>query len=46
VPLTRTLDTVFSAPKEPPADGLVSLWLVVRDGRGGAAWREVKTAVR
>jgi hypothetical protein len=46
VPLTKTLDTVFSAPKEPPADGLVSLWLVVRDGRGGAAWRELRIVVR
>lgn len=46
VPLTKTLDTVYTAPKEPPVDGLVSLWLVARDGRGGATWRELKIAVQ
>jgi hypothetical protein len=40
--LTRTLDTAFTA----PTSGRVSMWLVVRDGRGGSAWTFVELEVR
>jgi len=36
---TRTLDTVYTAPREAPAatSGLVTVWLVAQDQRGGEA---------
>jgi hypothetical protein len=40
---TKTLDTVYTAPAAPPpdTDGWVTLWLIVRDERGGVGWRHV-----
>lgn len=40
---TRTLDTVYTAPKTPPAEtnGLVTVWMVGQDQRGGTAWTHV-----
>lgn len=43
---TKTLDTVYTAPAEPPADfGRDILWLVARDQRGGVRWRSVEIVV-
>jgi hypothetical protein len=36
--LTKTLDNTFTAPSSPPAHGRISVFLVVRDQRGGAGW--------
>jgi hypothetical protein len=39
-----TLASVWTAPAEPPA-GDVTIWVVVRDGRGGLAWAERRVHV-
>jgi hypothetical protein len=38
--MTKTLDNVYTAPGVPPANtqGVVTLWLVARDQRGGEGW--------
>ncbi len=41
-PLSRTLDTAFEAPERP---GLVTVWLVARDGRGGVAWTSLELTI-
>jgi hypothetical protein len=40
---TKTLDTVYTAPSRPPEStgGLVTVWMVGRDQRGGEAWAHV-----
>jgi hypothetical protein len=40
---TRSLDTVYTAPKTPPSDtgGLVTVWMVGQDQRGGTSWTHV-----
>ncbi|MDX2020697.1 MAG: hypothetical protein SF187_10670 [Deltaproteobacteria bacterium] len=45
--LTKTFDNVFTAPDVPPAatGGMVSLWMVVRDLRGGTGWRQMSIQV-
>jgi hypothetical protein len=45
--LTKTFDNTFTAPEVPPAatGGVVSLWLVVRDQRGGTGWRQLQIHV-
>lgn len=45
--LTKTFDNLFTAPEVPPAatGGLVSVWMVVRDLRGGTGWRELRIQV-
>ena len=43
--LTKTLDNTFTAPKTPPADGRVSVFLVVRDQRGGVGWTSIEIGV-
>ena len=40
-----TLASRWTAPSEPPADGAVTMWVVVRDGRGGTAWTERRVRV-
>jgi hypothetical protein len=42
---TKTLDNVFTAPDAPPAGGALSVWAVVRDGRGGTGWRHLAVEV-
>jgi hypothetical protein len=42
---TRTLDNSFTAPTTPPPDGRISLYLVVRDQRGGVGWTSVELVV-
>ena len=41
--LSKTFDNTFTAPALPPAatGGFVSLWMVVRDLRGGTGWRQI-----
>lgn len=45
--LTKTFDNVFTAPDAPPlaTGGMGSVWMVVRDLRGGTGWREVRIQV-
>ncbi len=45
--LTRSLDTVYTAPQTPPeaTSGMVTVWMVARDGRGGVAWEHVDLRV-
>jgi hypothetical protein len=45
--LTRTLDNVFTAPATMPAssDGQLSIFMVVRDQRGGVGWSRVEVTV-
>jgi hypothetical protein len=45
---TKTLDTVYTAPKEPPedTDGLVTIWMVARDQRGGEAWHHLQILIQ
>ena len=43
--LTKTLDNTFTAPATPPADGRISVFLVVRDQRGGVGWTSLDVAV-
>ncbi len=40
---TKTLDTIYTAPARPPdaTGGLVTVWLVGRDDRGGETWTHV-----
>lgn len=40
VKFTKSLDTVYEAPADVPneTDGLVTLWMVARDQRGGTEW--------
>ncbi len=40
---TKTLDTIYTAPSSPPdaTGGLVTVWLVGRDERGGETWTHV-----
>ncbi|MBN1959494.1 MAG: hypothetical protein JW841_00990 [Deltaproteobacteria bacterium] len=40
---TKTLDTIYTAPKTPPlyTDGLATLWLVARDHRGGESYTHI-----
>ncbi|MEK7703917.1 MAG: hypothetical protein AAB426_03075 [Myxococcota bacterium] len=47
VKFTRGLDTIFTAPKTPPtdSDGLVTVWLVARDERGGVGWQNIEIHV-
>ncbi len=44
---TKTLDNRFTAPSEVPAvdGGLVHVWLVVRDNRGGTTWQHITIQV-
>ncbi len=44
---TGGLDTVYQAPDQIPSrqDGLVTLWLVGRDQRGGTVWRSVRLRI-
>ena len=44
---SKTLDTQYTAPDEPPADtdGRVSIWLVARDQRGGEEWMSLELQV-
>lgn len=44
---TKTLDTVFTAPQEVPegTGGLVTIWMVARDQRGGTAWTHLDVLV-
>ena len=44
---TKTLDTVYTAPDTQPqaTNGLVTLWLVARDQRGGESWAHVDVMV-
>jgi hypothetical protein len=44
--LTRTLDNTFTAPTTPPPDGRLSVYLVVRDQRGGVGWSTVELLVQ
>lgn len=43
--LTKTLDNTFTAPTTPPAHGRISLFLVVRDQRGGVGWTSLEVAM-
>jgi hypothetical protein len=45
--LTKTLDTAYTAPDAPPqaTGGRVSVWMVVRDQRGGVGWTRVDLVV-
>jgi hypothetical protein len=43
--LTKTLDNTFTAPTIPPPDGRLSVFLVVRDQRGGVGWTSLEVAV-
>src|SRR5262249_7600692 len=45
--LTKTLDTAYTAPDAPPpaTGGRVSVWMVVRDQRGGVSWARVDVLV-
>jgi hypothetical protein len=45
--LTKTLDNTFTAPeaRPPTADGRISLFMVVRDQRGGIGWARVEVEV-
>jgi len=45
--LTKTFDNTYLAPKAPPAatGGFVSIWMVVRDLRGGTGWQHVRIQV-
>lgn len=45
--LTKGLDTAYTAADEPPAatGGVVRMWLVARDQRGGIAWQELTIVV-
>jgi len=45
---TKTLDTVYTAPNEPPedADGHVTIWMVARDQRGGLEWMAVEVLIQ
>lgn len=44
---TKTFDNTYTAPEVAPLEqgGQVSVWLVVRDLRGGVGWREVRLVV-
>lgn len=44
---TRTLDTVITMPDAPPeaTNGLITVWLVVQDQRGGTDWTSVELQV-
>jgi hypothetical protein len=42
---TRTLANVFTAPGTAPPGGIISVWMVVRDQRGGTGWRHVEVRV-
>lgn len=42
---TLTLDTVFTAPSQAPPSGLVSLWMVAQDQRGGTAWVQLEVPI-
>jgi hypothetical protein len=44
--LTRTLDNSFTVPATPPPDGRISVYLVVRDQRGGVGWSTLELAVQ
>jgi hypothetical protein len=48
VDLTKTLDTVYTAPDTPPATtgGLATVWLVARDQRGGESWEHVDLLIQ
>lgn len=43
--LTKTLDNTFTAPTTPPAHGRISVFLVVRDQRGGVGWTSLDVAM-
>ncbi len=43
---TLTLDTVFTAPDPAPPSGLVSLWMVAQDQRGGTAWVQLEIPIQ
>jgi hypothetical protein len=40
---TKTLDTYYTAPDDPPksTNGIVTIWMVARDHRGGEAWEHL-----
>lgn len=43
---TKGFDNLYTAPDAPPAtNGRASLWLVVRDGRGGTAWTQLDVEI-
>ncbi len=42
---TKTLDNRYTAPDVVPASGQISLWIVVRDQRGGTDWRQLSMRV-
>jgi hypothetical protein len=44
---TDSLDNLYTTPDAPPAQtgGVVTLWLVARDGRGGTSWRGLQINV-
>ncbi|HEY0707401.1 MAG TPA: hypothetical protein VGG33_11425 [Polyangia bacterium] len=44
--LSKTLDNVFTAPAVVPPGGMVSVFLVARDQRGGVAWTQVSLQVQ
>ena len=44
--LTKTLDNTFTAPAAPPAGGDISVFVVVRDQRGGVGWSRVQIQLR
>jgi hypothetical protein len=43
--LTKTLDNSFTAPSTPPPGGRLSIFVVVRDQRGGVGWTSLEVAV-
>ena len=43
--LTKTLDNTFTAPTTPPSGGRISVFLVVRDQRGGVGWTALEIAL-
>jgi hypothetical protein len=43
--LTKTLDNTFTAPLTPPAGGRLSVFVVVRDQRGGEGWTSLEVVV-
>ena len=44
---TKTLDTVYVAPEEAPETpgGMVTVWMVARDLRGGLEWQSLQIRV-
>lgn len=43
--ITKTLDTVYTAPKDAEPGAQTAIWAVVRDGRGGVGWSRIDIVI-